>query len=150
MYRHSDVHPYSQSLTPIGVVFGCWYPIQEINSIQSHAYLIVVTYFEGKMLQKVCGSICLVCLGTTPSIDPDTNSRSLSPWRVLGGDLNTVLSQLRETRVTNGYSYRQTVRERRALCLNATALRDGSREASLQWGCTEGCSIAQTLAEVQS
>ena len=45
------------------------------------------SYFEGKMLEEVCGAIGLVCLCSTPSINPYTNGRGLRPRRVFGSNL---------------------------------------------------------------
>jgi hypothetical protein len=39
------------------------------------------------MFQEVSGTVGLVRFRPTPSIDPYTNSRRLSPWRVLCRDL---------------------------------------------------------------
>jgi hypothetical protein len=44
-------------------------------------------YLESKMLQEVCGTIGLVRFCPTPSIDPNTYSRRLSPRRMLCCDL---------------------------------------------------------------
>lgn len=39
------------------------------------------------MLEEVCGAVVLVSLGSGTGVNPDTDSRGLGPWRVLGGDL---------------------------------------------------------------
>lgn len=44
-------------------------------------------YLESEMLQEVCSAIGLVRFRPRSSIDPNTNSRGLRPWGVLGGNL---------------------------------------------------------------
>lgn len=45
------------------------------------------SYLEGQVLEEVRGAAGLVGLGSGTSVDPDTDSGSLSPGRVLGRDL---------------------------------------------------------------
>ena len=44
-------------------------------------------YLESEMLEEVCSAVGLVGLCSATSIDPDTHSRGLSPWRVFGRNL---------------------------------------------------------------
>ena len=45
------------------------------------------------MLEEVRGSIRLVGLCSATGVDPHTHGRSLSPWRVLSGDLKPFISK---------------------------------------------------------
>jgi hypothetical protein len=47
---------------------------------------------EGEMFQEVCGAIGLVGLCAAAGIYPHTNSRCLSPRRVLSGNLQMALA----------------------------------------------------------
>jgi hypothetical protein len=49
-------------------------------------------YLESKVLQEVCRSIGLFCLGAAASIDPDTDGGGLSPRGVLGSDLRRLVN----------------------------------------------------------
>jgi hypothetical protein len=64
------------------------------TSLLPSMFLDMYAYLESKMLQEVCGSIGLVRFRPTSSIDPNTDGRSLSPRRVLSGNLKVHLSQL--------------------------------------------------------
>lgn len=86
------------------------------------------------MLQEVRCAVRLICLRAATGIDPNTNSRSLSPWRVLSGDLENVQfvslykSASRRNTVSSGpevVTYRQSVCQRRALRLGQI---DGRRK----------------------
>ena len=50
-------------------------------------YIQFYVYLEGQVLQEVSRSIGLVCLGPTTSINPNTDRRSLCPWRMFSRDL---------------------------------------------------------------
>ena len=47
-----------------------------------------LVYLEGQMFHEMSRAICCVCFGSASSIDPHSHSRGLSPWRVLGRDLD--------------------------------------------------------------
>ena len=44
-------------------------------------------HLEGKMLKEVGSSVSFICFGSRTGIDPDTDSRGLSPGRVFCSDL---------------------------------------------------------------
>ena len=44
-------------------------------------------YLEGKVFQEVRCAVCLVGFRSRPSINPYTDCRRLSPWRMLRGNL---------------------------------------------------------------
>lgn len=85
-------------------------------------------YLESQMLQEVCSAISLVGFGAAAGIDPDTDSRCLGPWRVLGSDLYSPLALAMGCfgRWTNS----ETVAQGGALGFRPVA--HGSRETSLQ------------------
>ena len=62
-------------------------------------------YLECQVLQEVSCAIGLVCLSPRSGIDPDTNSRSLCPWRVLSSNLEKLASDIDST----SKSYSQSV-----------------------------------------
>jgi hypothetical protein len=49
----------------------------------------ICPYFEGQMLEKVCGSIGPVRLCAASGINPNTDSRGLGPRGMLGSDLRS-------------------------------------------------------------
>lgn len=59
---------------------------------QSHCFssLNGSSHLEGQVLEEVRGAARLVGLGSGTSVNPDTNSRSLRPWRVLSRDLQAL------------------------------------------------------------
>jgi hypothetical protein len=64
----------------LGSLFSILAPFSFVTLVRS-------PYLEGKVLQEVCGSVRLVCLGAAAGIDPNTDGRRLGPRRVLGSDL---------------------------------------------------------------
>jgi hypothetical protein len=61
---------------------------------------------EGQVLEEVCGTVGLVGLGARAGIDPDTNSAGLGVGRVLGCDLEVMLSASESPAIiarANGY-----------------------------------------------
>ena len=55
----------------------------------SHSACSHLPHLEGQVLEEVRGAARLVGLGSGASVNPDTNGRSLRPWRVLSRDLVT-------------------------------------------------------------
>ncbi len=49
-----------------------------------------MAYLEGKMLEEVCGAICLVSLCSGAGVDPHADRRGLRIGRVLGRDLGAI------------------------------------------------------------
>jgi len=49
--------------------------------------IFAIVYLEGKMFEKMGCAIRSVCLCSTTGIDPYTNGRRLSPWRMLSRNL---------------------------------------------------------------
>lgn len=75
---------------------------------------VIYPYLESKVLEEVRSSVRLVGLCPATGIDPHTNGRGLSPWRVLSRNLVphiSILANQLETisRVIN--AYRKAVRE---------------------------------------
>lgn len=106
-------------------------------------------YLECKMLQEVCCAIGLVRFCPRSGIDPNTNSRSLCPWRVLGGNLRASISQLNLTASINSMrAYRHAVRQSCALCGDAILRRDWSCKTSPHGG-AERSTFAEALGEVK-
>lgn len=75
---------------------------------------VVYPYLESKVLKEVRSSVRLVGLCPATGIDPHTNGRGLSPWRVLGRNLipsvSTPAKQLK-TFKTAIVAYRETIGE---------------------------------------
>ena len=78
MCRHSGDHPYSRSQAQAGFASGSWYPLLPVSYI-AYGELFCGSYFEGKMLEEMCGAIGLVCFGSASSINPHPNRRCLRP-----------------------------------------------------------------------
>lgn len=56
-------------------------------ALGSFRALALSPYLECEMLKKVSCAVCCICLRPATGIDPNTDRRRLSPWRVLGGNL---------------------------------------------------------------
>jgi hypothetical protein len=89
MCTHSNVHPCSQSPTPIVVVFGCWCPRLIVRLCSCPSKPIDV-YLESQMLKEVSRAVGFIRLCSRAGINPHSNSRCLCPWRMLGCNLSII------------------------------------------------------------
>jgi hypothetical protein len=107
-------------------------------------------YLESKMLEEVSSAIGLVSLCPATGVDPDTNGRSLSPGRVLGGDLPTQLAKFHLSlshRV--GPTYGEAIGEGRRLRLRAVAERSGQTPGQRVLKGAQRSTIAHATLQVQ-
>lgn len=86
-----------------------------------------LAYLERQMLQEMCGTIRLVRLCSAAGVDPDTDSRRLSPRRVLS-------------------SYCEAIGQSSRLCF--ASMRDGGREPLGTHG-IDGSLTSQGLLKIQ-
>ena len=77
----------------------------------------VCSYLESEMLKEVSCTICFVCFCSAPSINPDTNGRSLGPRRMLSCNLNR--SEALPSLYKRMLTCRQAVGERGTLCCSS-------------------------------
>ena len=109
-----------------------------------------VRHLEGQVLKEVRGSVRLIGLCSATSVNPHANGRSLSPWRVLGRDLET--HQQTKSRYCNRHititAYREAVGEGGGL----GAGRQGNRRSkpSDRLDGLEGLATPKSLVEAKS
>lgn len=85
--RRSGGHPCSQSRARAGSGCASGFPATSLRfCLRIDAYVAVVVYLEGKVLEEVSSAVGLVGLGAGAGIDPNTDGRGLGVGRVLGGN----------------------------------------------------------------
>ena len=152
MCRRSGVHPCSRFRAQAAVVCGWRFPIHQINirpSPKAFPGFSMTIYLECEMLQEVCCAIGLVRFRPRSGVNPNTNSRSLCPWRVLGGNLRVFVSPLNLTAsIISMRAYRHAIGESCALRGDAILRGDWSCKTSPHGG-VERSTLAEALGEVK-
>ena len=90
---HLDDLPCFRFRAPIDVDSGSWYPVKPVSFPHSSS-LKLLNYLECQMFQEMSGPVSLIRLGSAPGIDPNTDSGSLRPRRMLGRNLTDISQRI--------------------------------------------------------